>query len=216
MMLTLFSLMRFSLGLGLSGTLPAQVDLAEHVAYLNSYHETYGWEGSISSPLVLTPEAEVWFRLGTLRGTLSYAGNWAAGDLEHAAYGDVHYRFRAGEAAGRLELVVGVGPIHLYAGPSAAYARLVQDAAGDLRVDRQTYTGWSLGAEGGVGVMLPAGKLRLGAEFYGRYQPTALSDLWFDADEGMLYSSANPAPGDRPGRLATTGMGIRVLVGLAP
>ncbi len=209
------SILKLSLGLGLSGTAPLSNQLSRHVDTLSGSLETRGWEGSISSPLPIIPEAELWLRAGPLRAAVSYAANIAGGTVTHDLYGTADYSFYASEFAARIELLGNLGPIHLYCGPSGALSKLaVKSSSVSSEID-SSYSSFNIGAEAGVGVTLPFGKWRLGAELYGRYQPGTLQGLWFNPDEGILYESPGPAPDDIQGTFSTTGVGIRILAGLA-
>lgn len=208
------SILKLSLGLGLSGTTPFSNHLSRHVDTLNGSLETQGWDGTISSPLSIIPEAGLWLRFGPLRGALSYSANFAAGTLSHATFGTADYSFYASELAARVELIGNLGPIHLYCGPSGALSRLAVKSSSIGNEINRSFSSFNVGAEAGVGVTLPLGKLRLGAELFGRYQPGALEGLWFDPDEGMLYESEGPSPGSSQGTFSTTGVGIRILAGL--
>ena len=211
----LYSVFKLSLGLGLSGTIPFSNQLASHAEYLNTSLESRSWEGSISSPLPVIPEAQFWLRAGPLRGAVSYAANFAAGTLSHELYGTAAYSFYASELSARVELIGNLGPIHLYAGPSGALSKLaVKSSSAGNEIDT-SFSSFNIGAEAGVGVTLPLGKCRLGAELYGRYQPGTLKGLWFDPEEGMLYESEGPAPGSMQGAFSTTGVGVRIIAGLA-
>ncbi len=214
-MSVLYSIFKLSLGLGLSGTTPFSNQLARHVDWLNSSLETRAWTGSISKPFAIIPEAQLWLRAGPLRGAVSYTAGFANGSLSHEVYGAADYSFYASELAGRIELIGNLGPIHLYAGPSGALSKLAVKSSSVSNEMDTSFSSFNIGAEAGVGVTLPLGKFRLGAELYGRYQPGALTGLWFDPDEGMLYESVEPAPGDKQGTFSTTGIGIRILAGLA-
>jgi hypothetical protein len=209
------SILKLSLGLGLGGTFPFPNDLARHVEYLDSSLELRGWEGSISDPLPVVPQAQLWLRFGPVRGAFSFSANFAQGALTHPVYGSVDYSYTETELAATLELIHNFGPIQAFVGPSFAYSRLSADNQGDVSTFSGTFDGLGIGAEVGIGILIPLGKkLKLGAEFYGRYQPGALAGIWFDPQEGMLYESPGPQPGDRRGGFSTTGVGIRIIGGV--
>lgn len=209
------SILKLSLGLGLGGTLPFPNDLARHVQYLDSSLELRGWEGTISSPLPVVPQAELWLRFGPVRGAVSFSANFAQGGLTHPLYGNAGYSYTESELAATVELIHNLGPIHAFVGPSFAWSRLSVNNQGDASAFTGTFDGLGFGAEAGIGILIPVGrKLDLGAEFYGRYQPGALTDIWFDPEEGMLYESPGPQPGDRRGGFSTTGVGLRIIGGL--